>query len=1105
VSVHLVNYDADLEKDVIAPATNIELEIEPQAGVALDTALLLSPDAPAEKLAIVPQGNAFKVVVPQLRSYAIVVFTKGDELDLANLRAHAARLKDRTDVAGAIRFGESVATTPIEDVRWEGMSAEAIQRDVTPKLERQLRNTTEEYMATRRHSRASLVERAQHAVAAFDFGNEKAPPGWKAATKDLRYDKTKGYGWDDSTSISLHESKESDDLLADALSSRLTRAFNADLPPGNYTVTVICSSPNDILRGTTQVEAEGAPRLLGALLHGGLVTCRSFPVTVNDGQLNIRFVGYDTRQFFPADGPVGPTTWLVNGLLIEKPDAAPAPVRADAVRHGNLAQGSLRDWLVIGPFDNSACEGMTTAYPPEKRVDFWASYQGKGSATCAWRRFHAPGDGGIALVPFNQVYDDLDGVVAYGFTTVKSEERCPAVLVFSSTGRGVVWLNGRVVLTDRSATGLVTNEYRVPVTIEKGWNRILVKVCNAWPGQWAFCASLLDAASRPLTDITVSPTGDSGKAGKLAVVSAFPPPAVESATDKIEMGGAVEVKVSFENKSSEPVSGALALRAASPVGDVVRVQPNSPITFTNLGPGQRASQTFSVRLARCPADATPIVLNAKVSSGGREKQASLRLAPVIPIMRLAPGRGFIYAPFEQVVNSEDSAEAWKPASDNVRAISVDQTMKHDAKPTLKVELVNNGDGVESFGRIRMEFPDGTDWSAYNTLRYWVRCSDPNSIVTKRNICMVVSDRETGWHALASHPVPMNQWMLIEDDLTNCPREAVVNITPHLYEQYLNQKGMYTWHIGELRLTKESREHPELDALAKTPLGPGEGLLRLTLTNPLSRELTGSVTLTLPEGWRLDMAPAVPVSLAHGKSFTHIFRVAFPKSEGGRQRTVRAVLFLGEWGTLEVPIELSCPQRLSASRVARPPVLDGRLDDPCWKNAEVAQNFMLNDGSGPAKAQSLAYVAHDDKNLYVAYRCDEPQMKFLVAKVKDRDGRVWEDDCIEIFLQPDRANPQDFYHIVFNTLGMLRDERGASADWDSHATAKVALAPDGWTIEATIPFSSLGSPPKPGDTWGLNLCRSRQAKPGADREFSCWSCTYGSFAKPERFGELLFQK
>ena len=111
----------------------------------------------------------------------------------------------------------------------------------------------------------------------------------------------------------------------------------------------------------------------------------------------------------------------------------------------------------------------------------------------------------------------------------------------------------------------------------------------------------------------------------------------------------------------------------------------------------------------------------------------------------------------------------------------------------------------------------------------------------------------------------------------------------------------------------------------------------------------------------------------------------------------------------------------------PVIVDGALDEPCWKDAEVAQNFSLNEGSGPAKAQSRAFVAWDDKNLYVAYRCDEPQMKSLVAKVKERDGRVWEDDCIEIFLLPNRTNPQDFYHVVFNTLGTLRDERANSAD------------------------------------------------------------------------------
>src|SRR5262249_1582243 len=45
----------------------------------------------------------------------------------------------------------------------------------------------------------------------------------------------------------------------------------------------------------------------------------------------------------------------------------------------NLAQhlGFIQDWLLIGPFDNSAHKGFQIAYPPEEQIDLDSCYPGK--------------------------------------------------------------------------------------------------------------------------------------------------------------------------------------------------------------------------------------------------------------------------------------------------------------------------------------------------------------------------------------------------------------------------------------------------------------------------------------------------------------------------------------------------------------------------------------------------------------------------------------------------------------------------------------------------------------------------------------------------------
>src|SRR3954463_15496722 len=44
-------------------------------------------------------------------------------------------------------------------------------------------------------------------------------------------------------------------------------------------------------------------------------------------------------------------------------------------------------WYYAGPFDNVNKAGFDTAYPPEKKVDLKATYEGKDGAKVTWKEF----------------------------------------------------------------------------------------------------------------------------------------------------------------------------------------------------------------------------------------------------------------------------------------------------------------------------------------------------------------------------------------------------------------------------------------------------------------------------------------------------------------------------------------------------------------------------------------------------------------------------------------------------------------------------------------------------------------------------------------------
>jgi hypothetical protein len=303
------------------------------------------------------------------------------------------------------------------------------------------------------------------------------------------------------------------------------------------------------------------------------------------------------------------------------------------------------------------------------------------------------------------------------------------------------------------------------------------------------------------------------------------------------------------------------------------------------------------------------------------------------------------------------------------------------------------------------------------------------------------------------------------------------------------------------LSKISKSQPA----EERPLGAQEIAARVYVSNPSATAMEATLSIQLPDGWRSDLPEGIRVDAPAKKSWCRAFRIVHPANAQGTAYPVVAKLSFPGGACLEVRQEVRPTKRMSLGMIAKPPVLDGKLNDECWKASAPVEGFVLNDGSGLAKAQTRAWMCRDASNLYVAFECLEPAMKQLKADVKDRDGQVWTDDCVEVFIEPGPKPTSNLYHFVFNTLDVLRDEGQSGGAWNSHAKSKTLKGKDRWVIEISIPFVDLDRAPKPDDTWLVNLNRSRQAKPGSDREFSCWSCTFGPFATPERFGELTFEK
>ncbi len=202
------------------------------------------------------------------------------------------------------------------------------------------------------------------------------------------------------------------------------------------------------------------------------------------------------------------------------------------------------------------------------------------------------------------------------------------------------------------------------------------------------------------------------------------------------------------------------------------------------------------------------------------------------------------------------------------------------------------------------------------------------------------------------------------------------------------------------------------------------------------------------------------------------------------------------GAFPPPALTQAPYYVSAVPwVATPPAIDDfrRLAPPLALTAN---------SSAVVSEAAQARVLRDAETLYVLFEFAAKDMAKRDSEITARDGRVWDNDCFELFIQPDLTQ-ELYYHFVGNSSGGLYDSchrQGERDDsWNAAWTAQIDKGDGQWTALVTVPFAELGTAAPAGDAlWGFNPCREN---PHGEDVLS-WTALR-SFHDPARFGKLLF--
>ncbi|MFA5645764.1 MAG: carbohydrate-binding family 9-like protein [Candidatus Ratteibacteria bacterium] len=186
-------------------------------------------------------------------------------------------------------------------------------------------------------------------------------------------------------------------------------------------------------------------------------------------------------------------------------------------------------------------------------------------------------------------------------------------------------------------------------------------------------------------------------------------------------------------------------------------------------------------------------------------------------------------------------------------------------------------------------------------------------------------------------------------------------------------------------------------------------------------------------------------------------------------------------------------------------IDGRLNEKFYKDT-LPLELVKFPGGGKVNHETLSWISTDGEYLYIAFKCFDSKIERVVAKVKKRDGQLWNDDCVEIFLDTN-LDQKTYYHFITNSIGTKYDAfcslevydpiwhgkqlEAYNPAWNAEWEVKTFIDKEFWSVEIAIPLYQFLIK----ENFGLNLTREgRQLA-------SLVVIEGGTFHQPEKFAKI----
>lgn len=187
----------------------------------------------------------------------------------------------------------------------------------------------------------------------------------------------------------------------------------------------------------------------------------------------------------------------------------------------------------------------------------------------------------------------------------------------------------------------------------------------------------------------------------------------------------------------------------------------------------------------------------------------------------------------------------------------------------------------------------------------------------------------------------------------------------------------------------------------------------------------------------------------------------------------------------VPVDPETAPRptLRATRVAVPMVIDGRLDEAAWNEAEPIDEFVQAQPRPgyPATERTIVRVLYDAERLYIGAECLDSEVGRITVPALEQDFESQDSDIFGVTLDTffDRRNA---FMFLINPRGAVKDTQNAddsrseNGAWEGVILLETRVHERGWTVELAIPFTTVRfDPGRDPQDWGINFLRRIRRK------------------------------